>query len=278
MRTWTLRAWKPAAGFELVGIERGDGPPPGRYLVPRGRALESVALEDPLLARRFAELEASDPAAVLAFATERGWLGTDLEELPANLWPAARDDDERAGDVVGATPSRVVAEPLSAWVREVGSIREALRLAASKKGRAEAQELVNDALSGGKAHPRLTATTEPRVRAALLGSGDRVSLHPVASNLAGALWLQVAEVLSGDLHQAACVVCGRWFSPSRSDARFCPGRDACRQAATEERRRKALWLYQRGERSFKSIAERVGARSAATVQGWVSKAKAEGRL
>ncbi|MCL4684960.1 helix-turn-helix domain-containing protein [Myxococcota bacterium] len=278
MRPWTLRAWKPRDGYDLVGIERGEGPPPGRYLVPSGRALEPVALEDPLLVRRFAELDANDPAAVLAFATERGWLGTELEELPSNLWPAARDDGERGGDVIGATPSRVLAEPLSAWVREVGSIREALRLAASKKGRAEARELVNDALGGGKAHPRLSATTEPRVRAALLGSGDRVTLHPVASNLAGALWLQVAEVVSGDLYQAACVVCGRWFSAARPHARFCPGRDACRQAATEERRRKALRLYQRGERSFKSIAERVGARSAETVRGWVRKAKAEGRL
>lgn len=316
MRPWHLTGWKPREGFEWVTVAPGDGAPPGLYLAPRSLALERVELRDPLLCRTFAELDSRDPGAVLAFADERGWLASELVPLPAELWPAGADSVPVGGFWRGAGEPIAAWQREAEAMRDALALLDAItggaralrglldwsgervayfagrRLVAylgphdpawEKVSRRDpigtarllARELVNEGLTGPLADARLPGRSEPRVRAEVELASE--ALAPVAANLAGALWLQAAELLTGELAHRRCESCGRWFEVRRRHAVFCPERPSCRQAATEARRREARRLWSRGERSLAKIAERVGAKDARTVRGWVRGTRPAGR-
>jgi hypothetical protein len=310
--------WKPRLGFEWLAADAEDGIAPGLWLTPRGRRLERVELEDPLLCRRFAELDADDRDAVLAFANAHGWLATGLREIPPHLGTHASEEVDDGDQVsVGAQ----LAEPLEAWRVEVRRMRDLLALhdaaesgsrslrawivethdarsyrprpgehvawvgakgelwkLATRGHRAAARALVAEMVRESLRPPADARLAElvPRTGAELAytGEGSAFTLRAVAHSLAGALWLQAAALVTGELAQHRCDSCGRWFEASRSHARFCPDRPACRQAATSERKRKAIRLRRAGVRSEAEIARRVGAKDAATVRGWLRAAPA----
>ena len=91
--------------------------------------------------------------------------------------------------------------------------------------------------------------------------------------LKGALWLQLAEAVTGDKTYRRCPTCSKWIEFSsegaRADRLFCS--NACRNAAYRVRQDKARQLRARGK-SFKAIAKELGS-DAATVKRWITGVK-----
>lgn len=56
-------------------------------------------------------------------------------------------------------------------------------------------------------------------------------LFPV--NLLATIYLQLATKVAGETEVSACIECGKWFVPRRSDAKYCSG--ACRARASRKR-------------------------------------------
>jgi len=74
-----------------------------------------------------------------------------------------------------------------------------------------------------RSHPMLTQI-DWRQR----GRKAPFELYP--SSLIGAIYAQMAKELAGGRAQQSCEFCGDWFTPKRSDAKYCSGK--CRTAAS----------------------------------------------
>lgn len=174
---------------------------------------------------------------------------------------------ETRDDAVGYRPR--LRKPAVAWIGAKSSLWNLATRSRQCAARALVAEMIRDSL-----RPALDARLAelvPRTGAELTYTGERsaFALRAVARSLSGALWLQAADLVTGELEHRQCEACGRWFRASRSHARFCPDRPACRQAATAERKRKAHRLRRAGVDSDAEIARRVGAKDAKTVRGWL---------
>ena len=74
-----------------------------------------------------------------------------------------------------------------------------------------------------RSHPMLTqiARRQP---------GRRAPFELYPSSLIGAIYAQMAKEVAGGRAQRSCEFCGDWFTPTRSDAKYCSGK--CRTAAS----------------------------------------------
>src|SRR5262245_21694274 len=100
--------------------------------------------------------------------------------------------------------------------------------------------------------------------------GGHPTLRYVPNSLSGALWLQVAEAISGKKIYRICEVCGRAFEvrpeTTRSDRVYC--RAACRTRAYRTRQDKARQMYAAGK-TLRAIAKELGS-DIETVKKWVT--------
>jgi hypothetical protein len=86
------------------------------------------------------------------------------------------------------------------------------------------------------------------------------TLRFAPSNLAGALWLQLAESIAGDKRWEGCPGCGQWIevktAERRADRRYCS--EACRAKAYRARKQRSIQLALAG-RTVEQIAAEIGA-------------------
>jgi hypothetical protein len=96
----------------------------------------------------------------------------------------------------------------------------------------------------------------------------RLQVKPVG--LIGALWLQFAQAVHGQVEYRSCRECGKWFEIhpdiARSNRLFCS--TACRSKAYRKRQEQARRLHAEG-RDVLDIAERLES-DIATVRGWLA--------
>lgn len=97
------------------------------------------------------------------------------------------------------------------------------------------------------------------------------ALRIVPQNLLAALWLQFSLAVCGQRKYRSCKTCGKPIALSPGGARknrqHCS--DACRSKAADDRRQRAIDLYElEGVRDIEQIALQVGSRPK-TVQGWI---------
>jgi hypothetical protein len=117
---------------------------------------------------------------------------------------------------------------------------------------------------------RLRARVVPR----LLWDTERIQLelHIVPGSLIGALWLQFAQAISGNITYRRCEVCGTWFDLlppiTRKSRQFCS--NACRSKAYREKQIEAQRLHGQGV-PIKEVARRLQT-EIATARGWIKRA------
>jgi hypothetical protein len=116
----------------------------------------------------------------------------------------------------------------------------------------------------GRVSPRLVPGPAPMMRSRLPVLGA-LQLTPV--NLYAGLWLQFAQVASGEREQRRCPGCGRWFEAkvTRSDRMYCG--DACRKDVHQRKKLLARRLHAEGKKA-KEIAQELGV-DVAQVKKWM---------
>jgi hypothetical protein len=104
----------------------------------------------------------------------------------------------------------------------------------------------------------------------------RSTLRIMPQGLWGALCLQFARAVSGDLEYQRCPVCGRWFELSpgvnRANKQTCSG--SCRTKLYRQRQERARELYAEGK-TARQIARELGAEPE-KVKDWVRGTKRKG--
>lgn len=111
-----------------------------------------------------------------------------------------------------------------------------------------------------------------RVRVAFSRDPERIGgflLQIKPNTLLGALWLQLAETISGCRKHRACAACRNWFEVSpemfRKNRVYCS--EECRSRAYRKRKEKARQLAKEGK-TVKEIAAQLGS-NAEAVRGWL---------
>lgn len=236
------------AGYEWAERWRFEGltlcPRPGI----QWRTYDPLADEVGLF-REFAAVEPT-PEGIVTFANRYGELG---------VWRA------KVRDFAGAkyAADEAGGDSLDHWRREIEAVRTALTNWDAKQAWEPIEAAVNAAF---------TRYVAPRL---VQGADGVPAVRLVPKCLAGAIWVQVAEAVTGTKKTQRCVTCGRWFvlSPgeARADSRYC--REACRSRAYRARKERAAQLASEGW-DAKEIAAEVGS-DAKTVRGWLKRAKGE---
>jgi hypothetical protein len=105
----------------------------------------------------------------------------------------------------------------------------------------------------------------------------RQKFRCVPKDLLGALWVQLARAVDGNLLHRKCKGCGRWFEVSqeagrRSQSVFCS--DACKSLDYRHNREEAARLHGEGLTDQK-IAKQLG-KSVASVRNWIKASELKG--
>lgn len=201
------------------------------------------------LFRRFAELDATDPDAILGFARLFGWLGV----TPRNSQVRRRPD---------RSLHHAEGEPQQLWVNEVAKMREAIWLCDHRKyasrDRKKLAWLFDQHLQA----------VQGRLRVAEDG---RAQLRIAPMTLLAAMWLQLAMAVAGNKSFVKCKFCERQIEISTADSGFRSNRVFCSQSCKtndyRRRKREAIRHARRGK-TVASIAKIV-ASDPETVRAWV---------
>jgi hypothetical protein len=203
------------------------------------------------LFRAFAEIELTKDG-IRSFANQYGQLGAAVEILHGREGPMA------------TLPIQAM-EHLSEWQDQIGRMREALglwELVRSGEGGQEEVESLRETLNRHLLH-HVSVHMVQDIR------HGGLSLRKWPVSLLGALWLQLAEAVSGNKEFRSCPTCGKWFELSPDVARtnrlFCS--DKCRTRAYRGRKEQAQKLAKKGK-SIKEIAKELDS-DVKTVKGWI---------
>jgi hypothetical protein len=104
---------------------------------------------------------------------------------------------------------------------------------------------------------------------------DRQMIRIMPKHLLGAMWLQFARAVVGDVKYRPCKVCGKWLTLSteddgfRSDREFCTA--ACRQKDYRGKVKEAKRLKAEGK-TVRQLAKHFGT-TPTTIKNWLTKEK-----
>ena len=198
----------------------------------------------------FAKVEPTKEG-VLAFANQFGVLGAG--PMVEMLKDTRRIEAGLSGD------------RLEDWEREIPHVRKAIALwERTQRGEVTDQEV--QVLQHGL-NQKLLHTVSVHLVPDVRHGGLTLRMRPFT--LRGALWLQLAEAVSGNKEFRSCPTCGKWFElnpdTARTNRQFCS--DACRTRAYRGRKEQAQKLAKEGK-SIKEIAAEVDS-DVKTVKGWI---------
>ena len=169
------------------------------------------------------------------------------------------------------------ADPRTPWPRKLGEKSDLLGLANISEWPAPSSYLFGELYSPVLDYIEYTINyylqgrASPRV--AWGEDGASLALSFVPSGLGGAIWLQFAEAIRGNVVYRACETCGGTIEVSgtanRSDRRFCSA--ACRSKAYRGRKERAREMFAAGK-TVPEIAAALEAQMGA-VEGWVKNTK-----
>ena len=209
------------------------------------------------LFRRFAELDATDPDAILGFARQYGWLGV----APRNSQVSRRPD----GSI-----HRAEGEPKQLWVNEVAKMREAIWLCEHPKSAKREEEKLGWLFDSHLQH------VQGRMK---FGPDGPPQLRTAPMTLLAAMWLQLAMAVAGNKNFVKCKFCERQIEISTAESGFRSNRVFCSQSCKtndyRRRKREAIRHARRGKR-VAAIAKLV-ATEPKTVRGWVNTAQSRNR-
>jgi hypothetical protein len=266
----------------------------------------------PGLFRQFAQLPLQDRNAILEFANEYGTLGIQrplhwtAPEEPNRLlpvfgetwqdWAQQIDDMRRAVAIWDMLQARDLSQLLQhirwhqagskeCWVYDSHPDLDKSQIAPAPGRHRQLIEPVEDLFRPGDVlipamflvqrwvNDHLDDTVAPRLLYDL-DLGAQV-LQIVPRNLAGAMWLQLAQTIAGNKHHRTCKECGKWFEvSSEEDGRtarriFCS--DPCKCRDYRRRKERAQQLKVEGK-PVKDIAQELDT-DAETVKRWLRKRK-----
>jgi hypothetical protein len=237
---------------------------------PEGsRFREYAPLEDFTgLFRAFAETPITMNG-LLGFANKFGHLGTGAGGVGGDIddeWESRSDADWQGLDHTEKS-GRPDWEDMDFWCEQIGRMRDCVRTWDKvQNGKADQQAML-------RLQVTVSNSLRGRVRVAFGRDPEqRVGgflLQIVPNTLLGALWLQLAETISGYKQHRACAACGNWFEVSpekfRKSRHYCS--EPCRSRAYRSRKEKARQLANEGK-TAKKIAALLGS-DAKTIRGWL---------
>ncbi len=218
------------------------------------------------LFRTFAETPPT-PKGILAFANQFGHLGFGAGGVGGDIdadWED-RTDKEWEEFIHSESNNPPDMEPFEWWSEHVRRMRECVETwdkmqsgRADERAMLRLQESVGNKLRG---RVRVAFRRDRRVGGFLL--------QIVPNTLLGAVWLQLAEAISGYKKHRACAACSNWFEVSpekfRKSRHYCS--EPCRSRAYRSRKDKAQQLANEGK-TIKEIAAQLGS-DAKTIRGWL---------
>jgi hypothetical protein len=266
--TWQSLAKRKRQTGPVLGPTIDAGP--ARFYNPMSR-------EHASLFRLFADLDYENPDAILAFASQYGLLGLEIQEQAKSI--RKKDGEFRHHFVRG--------ESHLAWAREICLMRDALQLVRARTPQEEEEHRAAWARVNLKPpyeddRARCTWLFNvhlQRVQARMSFQPDslpKLLFSPL--NLLAAMWLQLALSVVGSKEFRACKHCRRLFEISteetgyRSHREFCS--ESCKTKDYRRRKRTALKMAKDGAEPRK-IADAI-ATELATVRGWISAGKRRG--
>jgi hypothetical protein len=214
---------------------------------------------------------------VLGFANKFGHLGTGAGGVGGDIddeWERWSEDDWRRVDRTenDALPDM---EDLDFWCDQIMQMRECIgtwdKVQSSKADENAMQRLQESVANNLRGRVRVVFGRDARV------DGFLLKIKP--NTLLGALWLQLAESISGCKKHRACRHCGSWFSilrekinkkskkkqMMRQNRIYCS--EKCKGAAARLRKTKAQQLAREGK-TPEEIASELGS-DVKTVRGWL---------
>jgi len=246
-------------GYQWVPATAANGE---RCLQPLGEKeefREYVPLDKhPCLFREFASTPTT-PDGVLSFAKTYGLLGFNRSDCPSKC-PRPGNVGRRSREAEG-DPYQ---ESLGNWTRQIQDMQKCVNCWASRGSAGD------PAMS--KLNSRVSSQLQGRVRVAFSldekVTGFVLEILPVT--LLGALWLQLAQSISGNKTHRACLGCGAWFEVSLK--KFRPDKLTCSvkcRGRVARWRKKARRLAKEGQ-STEAIAKQIGFPQE-VVKGWLEK-------
>ena len=201
------------------------------------------------LFRRFAELDATNPEAILDFARQYGWLGV----TPRNSQVSRRPD----GSIHHAE-----GEPQQLWVNEVAKMRQAIWLCEHPKYAKREKEKLVWLFDSHLQH------VQGRMK---FGPDGRPQLRTAPMTLLAAMWLQLAMAVAGNKNFVKCKFCEKQIEISTADSGFRSNRVFCSQSCktNEYRRRKRDAIRHAATGKSVAAVSRLVATEPKTVRGWV---------
>lgn len=207
----------------------------------------------PTLFRVFAETPPTEKG-IIQFANKYGQLGLTVKA-------------HQASEVI------YDCERVEEWVNQINAMRESVELWETLRSdnAADDQKAIGWQRLSQTLNHYLADNTALSTQYLL--SDSRPRCYIAARNLAGALWLQLARGIDGNMHYIRCRTCARWMEISLQSTGFRTNRDycsdACRSRAYRERQAEAHRLQKDGM-EIKVIAKRLRT-DVKTVKGWLEK-------
>ena len=182
--------------------------------------------------------------AILSFANRFGQLGLGVRGVGG----------EQVTDGAAAIHQEPEAENFGAWRNQISRLRKCV------KAWDQAQRGESDEVAISEMEQTIANELEGRLRVKFAQDrqvgGFALQIAPVS--LVGALWLQLAEAISGGKKHRACLDCGTWFEvtpeKNRESRLYC--KEACRSRAYRARKEKAQALAAVGK-TAKEIAKEL---------------------
>ena len=205
------------------------------------------------LFRRFSDLDATNPDAILSFVRQYGWLG--VTPRPSQV---SRRPDGSIHHAEG--------EPLQLWVNEVAKMREAIWRSEhpkyTKREEEKLRRLFDFNLQHVQGRMKFTPDGPPQLR-----------LAPMT--LLAAMWLQLAMAVAGNKNFVKCRFCERQIEISTAESGFRTNRQFCSQSCktkdARKRKRTALQLAAKGV-PVDQIAKKTATKPT-TVRRWLAASK-----
>lgn len=206
---------------------------------------------------------------ILGFANKFGHLGAGAGGVGGDIddeWERWSDEDWRRFDHTEKDDLPDM-EDMHFWCDQICRMGECVETwdkaqwgKSDEKAMQRLQETVSNNLRG---RVRVAFGRDPEKRI----GGFLLEIMP--NTLLGALWLQLAETISGSKKHRACAACGNWFEVSpekfRKSRHYCS--EPCRSRAYRSRKEKARQLNNEGK-TIKEIAVLLGS-DKKTIRGWL---------
>ena len=209
------------------------------------------------LFRRFAELDATNMDAILAFVRRTGWLG---------VAPRPHQSHRRPD----GSYHHAEGEPHLLWVLEIAKMREAIWLWEHPKFAKRELKKLEWLFDSHLQH------VQGRIRFPADGPGQ---LRFAPTTLLAAMWLQLAMAVAGEKEFVKCKFCSRQIEISTAESGFRTNREFCSQSCKTKdyrhRKRTALRLAD-ARTPMSKIAAKVQT-PVATVQRWLAAQKTSSR-